>query len=107
MTRLAARAADSAVPIAKPFSTERRLAIRPLVDLAQHDRLPERLRQRRDETANRVGIPLVQDFGFWRGWRLLPQGNGVRILRRVAVHGERRTRTAREFAANDITQDGE
>src|SRR5712691_2504621 len=65
------------------------------------------MREFRDETADRFGIPLTQHFPLWRDRLLLPKRDSVFLLFGLTIHQEQAAGAPRKFGAADVAQDGE
>jgi signal recognition particle subunit SEC65 len=81
------------------------VAIRQVVDVAQHDRFAERLRQRGHQAADGLVVMPAHQFRFRRSLRLPPE----RLVRRnFVIRALRRRRlrdAARELRLADVAQD--
>ena len=92
---------DITVPTGTP-SDLGDVAIRQVVDIAQHHGFAKRLRQRGDEPADGFVVAAAQQFRFGRKLRLLPRRQIVRRMLFLVRSGRHRLRRARR--ANSALQ---
>ena len=83
------------------------LAVRKIVDFTQHEGLPERFGERRDQPPDRGGVARAQHLRLRRFLRFVPQRRLLGVLGHVVDGAGRRAGAPRKFGAADIAQDRE